>query len=406
MLDNTDLFHDEDRLFLGNIFGKSEGPIRQHFEKRLAELGINQTTALSILDIESRTLTGILDGTQKRLDFLALLKFAHFLNLSPEHVVSLLFKKLQTGFKDELEEYKVREFIVNNFDLNTLHKIGFLDSTTDFKHINERLISYFGYKSIFEYESEKFDSALSSSTKRKPKDKLTKNFWLKSARKNASKINNYFEYDRGKLFEYIPKLRWHSMNEEKGLYQAIRDLFKLGVTVIFEPYIDGMYVRGATFAVNDKPAIALTNYTNYYPSLWFALMHEIHHVLYDWELIQLESYHVSGALDLFSKEEVDADDFARSCLVPIEMMKDVVPYIGNSTFVREFAKANYIHPSIIYIFYCWDNQDKDKKVWGRFNEFIPNVSKAISALNGNPWQKRRSIKEITQQRQEEVFNGL
>lgn len=406
MIGGTDSFHEEDRHFLGSIFGQDEDELKRRYEKRLGELGINQTTALAILDIESRTLGGILEGTQKRLDFMALVRFAHFLNVPVERVVNLLLSKLEISYKEEIDEYKIREFIANNFDLNALYKIGFLSSTTDYKYIKDRLTSYFGYKSIFEYESEKSESALSSSTKRKPKDKLTKNFWLKSARRNALKINNYFEYDRAKLFEYIPKLRWHSMNEEKGLYQTIRDLFKLGVTVIFEPYIEGIYVRGATFAVNDKPAIILTNYTNYYPSLWFALMHEIHHVLYDWESIQAELYHVSGALDLFSKEEVDADDFARSCLVPAEMMRDVVPYIGNSTFVREFAKANYIHPSIIYIFYCWDNQDNDKKVWGRFNEFIPNVSKAVSALNGNPWQNRKSIKEITQQRQEEVFNGL
>ncbi|GAB3803068.1 hypothetical protein GCM10028819_32390 [Spirosoma humi] len=406
MAEYDDIFNEEDRLFLERALTNSGEDLKELFEKRLVELGINQTLALSILDIESRALTGILDGTQKRLDFLALLRFARFLEKPVDDVVSLLFDKLMVNYGEELEDYKIREFIVNNFDLNALYKIGFLTSTTDYKYINERIISYFGYKSIFEYKNEKFDAALSSSVKRKPKDKLTKNFWLKSARKNVLKINNYFDYDRAKLFEYIPKLKWHSMNEEKGLYQTIRDLFKLGVTVIFEPYIEGIYVRGATFAVNDKPAIVLTNYTNYYPSLWFALMHEIHHVLYDWESIQADSYHISGALDLFSKEEVDADDFARNCLVPTEMMKDVVPYIGSSTYVKEFAKANYIHPSIIYIFYCWDNQETDKRVWGRFTDQIPNVSKAISALNGNPWQNRKSINEITQQRQEEVFKGL
>lgn len=406
MVDSADLFHEEDRLFLGNIFGHNEGELKRLFEKRLNELGINQTTALAILDIESRALTGILEGTQKRLDFLALIRFAHFIGVSVERVVNLLFKKLEISYKDELEEYKIREFIISNFDLNTLHKIGFLSSTTDFKYINERLTTYFGYNSILEYDNEKFGSALSSSTKRKPKDKLTKNFWLKSARKNLLKINNYFEYDRAKLIEYIPTIRWQSMNTKKGLYQTIRDLFKLGVTVIFEPYIENIYVRGATFSVNDKPSIVLTNYTRYYPTLWFALMHEIHHVLYDWDAICTESYHVSGELDLFSKEEVDADEFARECLVPSAMMDYVRPYISNQTFVREYAKANYIDPSLIYIFYCWENQDTDKKVWGRFNDLIPDVSEAIGALNGNPWQNRKSIREITKQRQEEVFNGL
>ncbi len=403
MTDNNQ-YNDIDHLLAG-LF-RPETDLDELFEQRIIDLKLSQRSALTELDMELRTLRGILNGTVKNVDLLALSRLANFLQIPFEKAVSSLFKRLEISYKDEIELYRIREFIINNFDLNTLQKIGFLTSTTDFKYINERLTTYFGYDSIFEYDSEKFGFALSSSTKRKPKDKLTKNFWLKWARKNLLKINNYFEYDRAKLIDYIPTIRWHSMNAKKGLYQAIRDLFKLGITVIFEPYIDNIYVRGATFSVNDKPAIVLTNYTKHYPTLWFALLHEIHHVLYDWEAIHTESYHVSGELDLFTKEEVDADAFARECLVTSTMMDYVKPYIGNETFVKEYAKANYIHPSIIYVFYCWDNQDNDKKVWGRFNELIPNLNEAIGALNGNPWQNRKSIREITQQRQDEVFNGL
>ena len=254
MTDNNQ-YNDIDHLLAG-LF-RPETDLDELFEQRIIDLKLSQRSALTELDMELRTLRGILNGTVKNVDLLALSRLANFLQIPFEKAVSSLFKRLEISYKDEIELYRIREFIINNFDLNTLQKIGFLTSTTDFKYINERLTTYFGYDSIFEYDSEKFGFALSSSTKRKPKDKLTKNFWLKSARKNLLKINNYFEYDRAKLIDYIPTIRWHSMNAKKGLYQAIRDLFKLGITVIFEPYIDNIYVRGATFSVNDKPAIVL-----------------------------------------------------------------------------------------------------------------------------------------------------
>jgi HTH-type transcriptional regulator/antitoxin HigA len=393
-----------DRLLSG-LFNQPSVGLRELFEQRIAELGIPVISALNTLNIEHRALYAILDGTQKRIDLLALARLATFLRITRTEAVDLLFEKLQKNFEGELKNEYKREFILQNFDLPNLVKCGFIDNANDFVHIEERIVEHFGFDSIYDYKTESIEAAFSSGAP-KPKTKLNREFWIAAAANSLKRINNYYEYDRSKLLAYIPSIRWNSLNVKRGLFQVIRELFQLGVTVIYQPYLPTLYVRGATFAINDKPCIVLTNYTPYYPSLWFALMHELHHVLYDWEEIRINKYQVSGELDLFTQKEVEADDFAREYLFSNAKLERIKPHINNPTVIAEFAKANNIHPSIIYIFYCWDAKETDKKVWGKFDQFLLNINETVKALAANPWQDRKPIREIAKQCKEEVFNGI
>jgi len=405
----TENKHDELEQLLRNS-GISNTPaaksgIKERFEQRLLELNLNQTEALEIMNIEARTLHGLLGGGQKRVDFLAIKKLGLFLGMADTELVSLIIENVEKNNKEDVDELKVRDFILKNFDLVNLKKCGFIDNITDYKEIEKKIVSYFGYDSIFDFGKNSYDVAYSSG-KPKPKDKLIRDFWVESCVENLKKINNYYEYDRAALIEYFPNIRWHSINEEKGLYQVIRDLFKLGITVIFEPYMNTLYVRGATFCVKNKPCIVLTNYTDFYPSLWFTLIHELHHVLFDWEDVFINSYHLSGENDLFSMKEEEADNFAREYLYSNDKLKTVTPYIFQHPLIVDNANTNQVHPSLIYIFYCFDNAGSDKRVWGKFRKRIPSIDKTIEALGNNPWQNRKTIKEIANQRKEKQFNNL
>jgi HTH-type transcriptional regulator/antitoxin HigA len=386
-------------------FGNREHSLAELFEARLRELDISERSARDLMEVEYRPLKAVLEGNKNTIDFLILKKLALFLGISEREVTILFLKSLDDHFKEDVDAIKVRDFIRDNFDLASLKNSGFIDSLTDYKEIENRIVEYFGYSSIFEYGKGAIDVAYS---KGKPKSKnvLTKKFFIESCAKTLSKINNYYEYDRALLIEYFPNIRWHSLNEKNGLYQVVRDLFKLGVTVIFEPYVSTLYIRGATLAINHKPCIVLTNYTDNYPSLWFALVHELHHVLFDWEEIYADSYQLSGLDDLFSPSEVESDNFAREYLFPKEKLKIIEPYINNPDYVAEYAKANFVHPSIPYSFYCFDKAGTDKKVWARYKKYIPSLNEAVASLEPIPWQRRKGIKEIAKQKQERVFNNL
>ncbi|GAB4003011.1 hypothetical protein GCM10028807_62640 [Spirosoma daeguense] len=374
------------------------------FEQRVIDSGLSERGALALLNTSYRPLHRVLKGSHKLVDFLLLMRISDFLQIPFSQVVELYLHEVTNNFGQEIDDWNRKKFILDNFDLPNLQKCGFLDNISDFKYIEEKIVTYFGLKDITDYGKEAV-GAVFSSGKVKPKNRMTREFWVWSAEKNL-RINNHYEYDRSKLIDYVPSIRWHTMNVEKGLFQVVRELFELGVTVIFEPHINDLHVRGATFAINDKPAIALTNYTKYYPSLWFALMHELHHILFDWEEIKINKRHISGDIDLFSMSEVEADNFAREFLFPKKNKEEIFPYINKKSFVAEYAKANYIHPSLIYIFYCWDNRESEDKSWAKFYDEIPSFMEAVKPLSSVPWQNRKSIKEVTKVREQGVFKGL
>jgi Zn-dependent peptidase ImmA (M78 family) len=217
------------------------------------------------------------------------------------------------------------------------------------------------------------------------------------------------------LIEYIPSIRWHTTDVRNGLYQVIRELYTYGVTVIYEPYLTTIYVRGATVPVNDKPCIILTNYSPYYASFWFALMHELSHVLFDWDEIKLNQPHFSGEIDKFDKQEVEADEFAREYLFSKDKLKAISGQIGNETFIKRFANAYDIHPSIIYNFYCWDNVDSED-VYKRFSRHLTKFNEALVAYDPelmfkdanskSAVSKPTPILEKSKQLTQTTFNGL
>ena len=44
-------------------------------------------------------------------------------------------------------------------------------------------------------------------------------------------------------------------------------------------------IKGATFVINNKPCIVITDFNKNYGTIWFSLIHELHHVLFDLDSI-------------------------------------------------------------------------------------------------------------------------
>ena len=91
--------------------------LRDKFEERLLELNISKNQAVENLEIASRTLDGIIDGTLKQVDFLSLLKVAQFLEIPYDEITNLYVQAITIKHKDDLEQSRKRNFILNNFDL-------------------------------------------------------------------------------------------------------------------------------------------------------------------------------------------------------------------------------------------------------------------------------------------------
>jgi HTH-type transcriptional regulator/antitoxin HigA len=380
--------------------------LRELFDRRIEELKISTTNVLDILNTNSRTLNGILNGTQKTVDFTNLIKLSTFLQLPKEQVILLYVKSLEKNFANDTTSSKKIEFIKENFDLAILKKAGFIDSVTDFEHIENKIVSFFGLNEIFDYQKPPVDVAFSAGVIA-PKNDLNRSFWIKSAIESFKQINNPHPYNREALIKYFPEIRWHSTNVELGLINIIKELYKIGITVIYQTPLPSLHLRGATVNVNHRPCIVLTDYRGFYPTLWFALIHELFHVIFDWDEIKNNLYHLSDAentqLSVMEKE-AEANSFAREYLFSKEKTKAVKPYLNNPEYVEEFARNNHVHPSFIYLFNAHDSQ-QSRIAFSRATTYNPDLSmaKLLKPLD-NPWNSSKPINTFVKSIKYKLYN--
>jgi Zn-dependent peptidase ImmA (M78 family) len=392
--------HKEIDALLKGLF---EEDLRHLFDKRLHELNITQTSVQNILGIERRTLNGILDGTQKKANFSAFNKLSLFLNIPTERLIEIHISQLEKNCVQVQSSTKKKNFIRENFDLVVLKKAGVIEDLTDFEAIENKIVSFFGINSISEYKKRTFDAAFSAGAI-VPKNTATREFWLTSAKIVATKLDNPYYYSREELIKYFPQIRWHSTNVDTGLVNVIKTLFKLGVTVVYLPPMSNLHLRGATFAVSGQPCIALTDYKGFYPTLWHCLIHELYHVLFDWEEIKNDMYHVSedsGEVLSNDAKEAEVNDFAREYFFSKSKLQEVAPYLRDYDYISEVAKDNNIDPSIIYVYHAFDNGSIDRKAWARARRETPNVKRAIYKIEV-PFSK--PIEETVNKLKIEVYN--
>ena len=365
------------------------------FERRIEELGITQSRAEAILGIEKKSLNKILNKDAKRVDIITIIKLAQFLNLPVDDFVKVYLQELPREQIGDIEKARKNNFIVQNFDLSQLRIKKFINSKTDYEEIEKRIVNFFGLKSIFDFAQEKVTPAFSR-TKRSSSD-LMREFWVQSALTQFKLLENPNPYNREQLIDLIPKIRPYTKNVSSGLLKVVKALFSLGITVIYQESLPNISVRGATFVVNGKPCIVINDVYKRYPTLWFSLMHELHHVLYDFDEIQQVKYHLTGEPDLWLKEE-KANDFAREYLFGKKRSKYIEPFINESVLVKEYAEKSQVHPSIVYNFYMYDIDN-----WMKFTKQIPDSSLAVKNLNMNIWESE-SVKETTERLKKEIFN--
>ncbi len=411
MPEDKDNFNEIDDLLKGALstpLPSTPITLRERFEKRAEELKIAPTAALEILNVEYRALKGILNGTQKNVDFTALSKLARFIGISFPEIIEMYVQSLGDKYKHEIGYTDKGKFILKNFDLASLKKAGIIDTINNFDHIEKQLLHLLGLKNIFDYNTDKIEAAFSAG-KVEPKNAQTRDLWVWYASSQFEIFANPYDYNKQALVAYLPNIRWHSMDVEKGLYEVIRALYCLGVTVIFQPALPTLHLRGATFSVYNKPCIVLTDYKGYYPTLWFALIHELFHVLFDFDEIRENKYHLSDEeTDVFTvkKNEQEADKFARQYLFPNSKMDQVRLNINDSFFIEKFAKENHVHPSIIYVFHAFDRGKEDLKAWPRAVKKMPDIKIALKSLDYFSWEDRKPAPDVAVRRKKTIFNNL
>lgn len=382
---------------LNKALGKSKKSnqlsLKEYFDNRIRDLDLSFRAVCDLLDIQHRTLVGILEGEQKRVDYTVLLKLSTFLQLSKDETILLYLEGIERNYEDATNiDLATIEFIRNNFDLLAFKKCGLIKSLTDYKEINKKLCALYGVPNILSIKTGRIKPAFSAG-KIIPKNGIERDQWLLAGEKILMDISNPYDYDRQELINYIPEIRWHSTKPNGGLNSVIKKLFKLGISVIYLPPTSGLHLRGATISFNGKPAIILTNYKGFYATVWFALLHELFHVLFDWEEIKICKYHISDKDDddlALKEKEYEADSFARKYFFSPEKTKSVKDFINNKSEISRIAKINDIHENMIYVFDAFDSGSKNRYGWVRANDSNPDKSIWLNKLDSD-WKDVSSI---------------
>ena len=367
----------------------------QLFKERIDQEGISKNQALNIMDIETKSFDAFIQGSATKIDFLTVIKIATFLEMAPSVFIDKFLSKVTEENSSIIEKTKVRNHIVKHFDLEALRKAGFIDSVSDFDYVEKKILEFFGYSSIFQYRSN-IEMPVYSKGKVSSNEKSLK-FWVNMAYATIEKIYNPNEYDRQDLIKVFPTLRAYSLNVENGLLQVFKLLFKLGVTVVFIPKMNkSLHVRAATFCINDKPCIAITNYKDYYSTLWFSLFHELYHVLYDWEEVMNAegNTHVSAEMSTGTIDEDAANEFAARYLFDDEKMELVKPFIDDRNYVAKVARAYNVHESIVYGLYAFKYSTNENKLFAKYKDCLIDPKSAIKEFVPSKYEQYEPIPNI------------
>lgn len=372
--------------------------LKELYIERKKTLHLSDRQIQQILGMDpNKTINPILEGTAKHVGFINVIKLAHFLGLSVNDLLKVYIPELDVNQIGEIQRSRDAGYIVETFDVSTLIKIKFFPSSPSAKDMGDKIKSFFGLKSLYDYSNNCLAPAFSRS-KRNSND-LMRNFWIQSAYIQFQNIDNPYPYNRKELVELIPKIRPYTRDVKNGLIKVLKALYRVGVTVIYQPSLEKIQVRGATMVVNDKPCIVLSNLQKNYPTLWFTLLHELHHVLYDLEDIRTQTYHISNDEgDLFLMNEERADNFAREYLLNDSRFKFVSGYITSNLHVKKLANEWGVHESIIYAIYCYKTNE-----WALYNKYIPKMTEALELLNTHPFEKE-SLAESAQTIKELIYN--
>lgn len=378
---------------LNSIFSDAEYNIKDVFEQKLIEYNLSRTKALKLLNIDKDVFDEILNGTAKQPNLIHIVKIAEFLGVEVNNFINVVLKNQSLENISAIDSARKATFIVKNFDVKALTKLGFFRSEFSTEELVKKVLDYFGYTTINEFE-EQLDEPLYSRVKKNHSDKM-KDFWIKSAYQTFKVINNPNKYNRERLKDLILKIKPYSQDVTNGFLTVCKALYNIGVTVIFQNYLPTTQVRGATFIINARPCVVITDFNKNYPTLWFTLLHELNHVLFDFDTIEKSSYHLSDDNDLFLIED-QANTFARNFFMSEDKFQYIKKYINNPYLVSKFANEIEVHPSIVYSFFTWYQKELyGKNYHAAFKQFFPDYSNAVEKLNPITWNEI-SIKEISE----------
>ena len=381
--------------------------LREALKEFLQSNGIPVSALAEKLSIDRRFLERyISEGGD--IKFAQAIKIMQVLDIEPAKFIQG-FKNDLEGTSEEISDESTKlSFLYSRFDIPSLKEIGLIKKRAKIDEIRDQICSFFGFQNIYEYDTFAIlpEALFSRSTRyiKEQKSARMNEFWLKCLYHSFKKIDNPNPFDRELLEEFVKHIYEYTIDEIHGYEKVILVLYKLGVTVLTQPYVSGTGKYGATMIIDDKPCVVITDMNKKYHKLWLSLLHELYHILNDYDMLQKIAYHITSTdnPDLFLNEE-SADTFALSMLIKQSDREELPKIIRLGHMVMKAAKTIHVHPSIIYGVYLEGldskKQSAEFKKYGSSSCLI-GTEKAIKNVVFDPIGLQDLRKAIEVMRQE------
>ena len=135
--------------------------LRDIFDAKLKELNVAQSKVETLISIERKTLNSILDNTAKRIDVVNLIKISHFLGLEMNELLALYAPEMPIEMIKEVQLAKDASYIFNNFDIDSLTKIGITAKGDNSQDIRRKIEKFFAFSNIYDYTQDTIFPAFS-----------------------------------------------------------------------------------------------------------------------------------------------------------------------------------------------------------------------------------------------------
>lgn len=402
-------------MYIGKINTVITAPdvsLRELLAKFIQENEIVESSIAEEIGVHKETLSKFLEGATE-LKFMPTIRLMKLLNLTESQLVAAYCKDLGIESSSSLDKFERLAYIMQNFDVPTLKKIGIIKSRAKIDEYEECICSFLGFSSIYEYDDTSLMPTLFSKSKKRilqEKESKMTTFWLKCAISSFSKINNPNEYDKELLFQLLKRVSEFTQDEVNGYKRFVLVLFQLGVTVLTQSYVSGTKSFGVTMILEGKPCIVITDMNKKYHKLWINLLHELYHVINDFEMLESMDYHLTNSEtpELLLNEN-RADQFALDVLINPSVQSKLRKIVSFPFKVNLLAKELNVSPSIIYGVYLESlpNGRLKNQEFAKYNNSDNLISSEIATRNVLfDAVEKRSLEDAIERMKTELFKSV
>ncbi|SFM28501.1 addiction module antidote protein, HigA family [Gracilibacillus orientalis] len=317
----------------------------------LDELEISQKDLAKRMGISEKHISNLLNGKSRLTEDFA---------IRLEKIIHSVPASYWLNYESKYREYKARNDLANEFDEATLKTFDkrfnfskiFSGLDLDLKEQANEMLKLLRLSNFEQFD--KVYSNLDVDFMEDGGEKEAIAIWLNLAREEVEIQNNDLtnkRYDKEKLEKSLSKFKKLALNTdyESSIKSARKLLNRLGIYLVFCDAVVNSKVRGALTSYKKHPSIFLSGRFKSHDHVWFALIHEIGHLLLHYipeeSLITLEH---DLEFQEVSHKEKEANKFARDFFIHPDDYKD---FVSTQEFdkknIEQFAKSQDILPGIV-----------------------------------------------------------